>query len=281
MNSMPIFILAGGFGTRLSEETELKPKPMIEIGGIPILVHIMRSYYAHGFNNFVICAGYRSFSIKEYFLNYRYQCNDLDFDSRRSGKEVCQTIHSDHGEERWRVRVIDSGTNTMTGARIARTFDKIAHEEQFDHFGLTYGDGLTDANLADELQFHLSHGKTGTVLGVKNQARYGEIEVGKGELVTGFFEKAESRQGFVSGGFFFFRREFRKYLTTDESLVLEKTPLSTLASDGQLHIYKHAGFWKCMDTLRDRIQLEDLWKSSNCPWPNSAAKKAPSLRIAA
>lgn len=265
-SDVPIFILAGGLGTRISEETEFKPKPMVEIGETPILVHIMRSYYARGFNNFVICAGYKSFAIKQYFLNYRYYSNNIDVDLRIDGDEHCKILRGKKGEEHWRVRIIDTGIHTMTGARVARTFDLIAKDEPFEYFGLTYGDGLTDVDFSKEFDFHCKHGKTGTVLGVKNVARYGEIEVGQGTTVSGFYEKSESRQGYVSGGFFFFKKDFRKYLSTEEGLILEKKPLSELAAAGELHIFSHPGFWYCMDTLRDKNHLESLWKSSQCPW---------------
>lgn len=265
-HEVPIFILAGGFGTRISEETQLKPKPMIEIGQVPILVHILRSYYAEGFNNFVICAGYRSSEIKEYFLNYRYLHQDLDFDSREEGFEKCEAISGETSMERWRVRVIDTGENVMTGARIARAFDKIALTDKFENFGVTYGDGLSDVSLTKEFKFHCQHGKTGTVLGVKNPARYGEIEVAGDSQATGFFEKSESRQGFVSGGFFFFKKELRTVLSTQPDLTLETLPLQTLANTGQLQVFKHDGFWKCMDTLRDKNQLEELLRNGKAPW---------------
>lgn len=263
---VPIFILAGGMGTRISEETQAKPKPMIEIGRIPLLIHIMRHYFAFGFNDFVICAGYRSLDIKKYFLDYRYHLYDLEIDQRDKGNIQLKTLVKETKEEAWRVRIIDTGESAMTGCRVAKSFDIAQRSEPFEHFGLTYGDGLSDANLSEELNFHLGHGKVGTVLGTKNLARYGELDVSQNDQVTALLEKPQSRQGLISGGFFFFRSDFRKYLTPKEDLVLEKEPLSKLANDGELFVYKHPGFWYAMDTLRDKLHLEGLWNAGNAPW---------------
>jgi len=267
LGNIPILILAGGYGTRISEETSRIPKPMVEIGGVPIVIHILRSYYAHGFNNFVICVGYRGIEIKKYFMSYSFQNNDLELDMRE-GKEHPKILGSSLGSEKWRIRVIDTGVDTMTGGRVGRCLAKL--NQPFEHFGLTYGDGLTNADLGKELKFHLSHDKTGTVLGVKKLARYGELEVNSDDLVTSFLEKPEERQGYISGGFFFFRSKFQSYLSTDPALVLEKGPLTTLAGNHELKVFKHSGFWHPMDTLRDRVHLESLWKSGQAPWLTEA-----------
>ncbi|MDR3607130.1 MAG: sugar phosphate nucleotidyltransferase [Oligoflexia bacterium] len=263
--NVPIFILAGGLGTRISEETTLKPKPMIEIGDVPILVHIMRSYYAHGFNDFVICAGYRAWEIKNYFLSYEFRSNDLMIDHRESANQPPATFGKSLTQEKWRVRVIDTGADCMTGGRAARAFDLVA-SESFTQFGLTYGDGVCDVDLAKELEFHRSHGKIGTVLGVRPTARFGELDIVNGNEVAGFLEKPESKQGLINGGFFFFNRDFRKYLGPESECVLERSPLERLATDGQLRLYRHDGFWQPMDTLRDKNYLQGLWDSKKAPW---------------
>lgn len=262
----PVFILAGGLGTRISEETGLKPKPMIEIGELPILLHIMRWYYQFGFNDFVICAGYKSWEIKQFFLNYSYRCHDLDVDHRQSQEASPRTIGGNGAQEKWRVRVIDTGPETMTGARVARAFDAATRDGSFENFALTYGDGLCDVDLAREFFYHIEHGKIGTVLGVKNLARYGELDLRDGSNVDGFLEKPENRQGFINGGFFLFKKEFRNYLTTDEGLILEREPLANLAKDAQLQAFKHDGFWHAMDTLRDKNHLQKMWEENKAPW---------------
>jgi glucose-1-phosphate cytidylyltransferase len=264
-DKIPVFILAGGLGTRLSEETQLKPKPMVEIGDIPILVHIMRYYYSFGFNDFVVCAGYRSWEIKQYFLNYEFRKSHLEIDHRVSTDQKPVGVGPNEAQERWRVRVIDTGVDTMTGGRIARALDAVTELEPFSHFALTYGDGVSDVNLDEELAFHFKHGKIGTVLGVHPTARFGELEVSSNK-VNSFEEKPQSKQGLINGGFFFLKREFRKYLGNDDAMILEKSPLSTLAKDGELMMYQHPGFWQPMDTLRDRNMLQGLWESGKAPW---------------
>jgi glucose-1-phosphate cytidylyltransferase len=270
--STPIFILAGGFGTRFSEETQYKPKPLIEIGGYPILIHIMRGYYAHGFNDFVICGGYKVSEIKKYFLNYSYWQNNLDIDYRDYPDNPVKYFGFNPELERWRVRILDTGLNALTGARVARAFDQIKSAQPIEHFGLTYGDGVTNADLSAEYDYHRHHGSLGTVLGVKNLARYGELDITKEQRVSDFLEKPESRQGYVNGGFFFFNKNFRKYLTDKNDLALEQGPLSKLARDGELRVYRHDGFWQSMDTLRDKNYLESLWEKQTAPWV-----QAPSL----
>jgi glucose-1-phosphate cytidylyltransferase len=271
--NIPVFILAGGLGTRISEETQLKPKPMVEIGELPILVHIMRWYYAHGFNDFVICAGYRSWEIKQYFLNYKYRSNHLLIDHRSDLHNAPQTIGQNSAQEKWRIRVIDTGVDCMTGGRIARAFDEIAATESFEHFAITYGDGVSDVPLNEELDFHLMHGKIGTVLGATPMARFGELEITPDKKVTGFLEKPEMNQGSINGGFFFMRRNFREYLSTEASCILERKPLAALAQDGQLMMFKNTGFWHPMDTLRDKNYLQELWHSGKSPWAPTTHKK--------
>jgi glucose-1-phosphate cytidylyltransferase len=273
--SVPVLILAGGFGTRISEESSFKPKPMIEIGGIPILLHIMRHYYAHGFNNFVVCAGYKAIEIKKYFMYYQVLHNDLDIDHRLSFDESWKFGESDGTQEKWRVRVLDTGTDAMTGGRIAKALKVLARDKPFSHFAVTYGDGLSDVDLRKEYEFHLAHGEMGTVLGVKNFARYGELSTTASGRVNSFLEKPEDKQGFINGGFFFFRREFEQYLNGGDDLVLENQPLMRLAADGQLNFYKHLGFWHAMDTLRDRNTLEKLWAENRAPWVFKSATTLP------
>lgn len=262
----PIFILAGGLGTRISEETMLKPKPMIEIGEIPILIHLMRSYYAYGFNDFVICSGYRSWEVKEYFLHYQFRLNHLMIDHRNSAQRPPSVVGENQDQESWRVRVIDTGLETMTGARIAKAFDIVSQDEKIENFGVTYGDGLSDINLTDEFEFHREHGRIGTLAGVPPVSRFGELDLNQSGQVRKFLEKPVGGTSLINGGFFFFNKEFRQYLTDDSSLVLEREPLEGLAGDGELMVYEHRGFWQCMDTLRDKNLLQTLWDSGAAPW---------------
>ena len=262
----PVFILAGGFGTRLSEETNLKPKPMVEIGGIPILLHIMRFYYSFGFDDFVICAGYKSWDIKRFFMDYEFQCSNLEIDHRNSLVSPPKAFSQNVPREKWRVRVIDTGEKAMTGARVARAFDAIDGTEPITDFALTYGDGLTDVDLQKEYRFHLEHSKAATVLAVRPIARFGDLAINKDSLVPHFVEKPEEKAGFINGGFFFFNRSFRQFLDTDDSCILERKPLESVASKSQLMAYQHMGFWQCMDTMRDKNLLEQLWSSGKAPW---------------
>ncbi len=264
--NVPIFILAGGLGTRLSEETTQKPKPMVEIGEYPILLHIMRYYYRFGFNDFVICAGYKAWEIKKYFLDYQFRERDFAIDHRASLSEAPKDLGANHTQENWRVTVVDTGLESMTGARVARAFDRVHGERKFEHFGLTYGDGLCDVDLGKELDYHLAEKRAGTVLAVHPLARFGELEIdGKGKVLE-FSEKPQSKQGLINGGFFFFKSEFRKYLSDDVETILEKAPLVNLARDGQLSYFVHEGFWHPMDTLRDKHHLESLYASKKAPW---------------
>ncbi len=265
IKNVPVLILAGGLGTRLSEETHSKPKPMVEIGGLPILIHIMRHYYAYGFNDFVICAGYRAWSIKEFFLDYQARCNSIEIDHRVNSSAPFSTIGEATNNEKWRVRVVDTGLETMTGGRIARALDFI-QKDSFETFAVTYGDGLGSVNIDEEYQFHRSHKKLGTVLSVVPSARFGELQIGTDGVVNGFLEKPESKQGRVNGGFFFFQRSFRQYLGSAASCILERAPLEKLSQDRELVSFNFDGFWHPMDTLRDKVFLQDLWDSGAAPW---------------
>lgn len=263
---VPVFILAGGFGTRLSEETTLKPKPMVEIGNVPILVHIMRWYYSFGFNDFVICGGYKAWDIKEYFLNYSFRNSHLNIDHRQDLYKAPEAEGSEIKAENWRVRVLETGVESMTGSRLARGFDYVSSKQNFSQFAVTYGDGLTNANMAQEFDWHVSKKRTGTLLGFQQASRFGEMEVGANGAVKQFTEKPEDARGYINGGFFFFKSEFRKYLDPSGPCVLEREPLQALVRDQQLSVYEHKGFWQCMDTLRDRTTLQGIWDSGKAPW---------------
>jgi glucose-1-phosphate cytidylyltransferase len=259
LSRVPVFVLCGGLGTRLREETELRPKPMVPIGNHPILWHIMRTYSHHGFKTFVLCLGYKAEVIKSYFLNYPTLNSDFTIELRTNDLKVHKIDH----DEDWNVTLADTGALTMTGARIARAAEKyLGAAEQF---AVTYGDGVTDANLADEFHFHLAHGKIGTVLGVNPPSRFGELKLVQNEVVE-FAEKPEFTDNWINGGYFFFKRDILSYLTTDDGCVLEKEPLIKLARDRQLDMWKHRGFWYAMDTQRDREHLNGLWDSGQAPW---------------
>lgn len=264
--NIPVFILAGGLGTRLSEETHVRPKPMVEIGGVPILVHIMRLYYRHGFNDFVICAGYKSWEIKQFFINYRYRCNHLEIDHREATVTEPVVLGENGAQEKWRVRVIDTGNDSMTGCRIAKAFDEVHRYRPFEHFAVTYGDGLSDHEMSSQFAFHLKNDRVGTVLGVRPSARFGELDVDGDNQVRRFLEKPEVSQSRINGGFFFFKSAFRRFLEDKPNCILERIPLEKLASEGQLKMYRHDSFWQPMDTLRDKNYLEELWQSNRAPW---------------
>jgi len=256
---MPVFILCGGLGTRIKEETEFRPKPMVPIGDKPILWHIMNYYSKHGFKRFILCLGFKAEVIKSYFLNYSQMNSDFTVELK---KNEVKTHSVDHNED-WDVTLAFTGDSTMTGARIAIAADK--YLDGAENFAVTYGDGLTDANLSKELEFHLSHKKIGTVLGVNPPSRFGEIKLKKDNVIE-FDEKPEFTEKWINGGYFFFNKRFLNYLGREETCVLEKEPLVKLAKDGELNLYKHRGFWGCMDTQRDREYLTNLWKTGDAPW---------------
>lgn len=255
---MQTLILCGGMGTRLREETEYRPKPMVEIGGRPILWHIMKSYAAHGFTDFVLCLGYKGERIKEYFLHYEAMHSDFTVEL---GRADGPRLHAAHGEGGWRVTLADTGLHTMTGARIKRAARYITG----DRFMLTYGDGVSDVDIRGLVEYHARAGTIGAVTGVRPSSRFGELLTDGGRVVQ-FSEKPQTHEGLVNGGFFVFRREFLDYLDDDPGCVLEKDPLERLAADGQLAVYTHRGFWQCMDTYRDHQLLTHLWDSGEAPW---------------
>jgi glucose-1-phosphate cytidylyltransferase len=260
ISNIPVFILCGGLGTRIKEETEFRPKPMVPIGNHPILWHLMRIYRRNGFKKFILCTGFKSEVIKHYFLSYASMRSDFTVDLKSNNL----TVHSIDHDEDWEVTVAYTGEQNMTGSRIAIAAEKYLNHAE--HAAVTYGDGLTDANLEEEFHFHLSHGKIGTVLGVNPPSRFGEIVL-EGNTVTRFSEKPEFKEKWINGGFFFFKRDFfPRYLSKNPSCILEKAPLVELADDQQLQLYKHSGFWACMDTQRERDQLNDLWNSGAAPW---------------
>ena len=254
---MKAVVLCGGLGTRLREETEYRPKPMVEIGGRPILWHIMKMYAHHGFREFVLCLGYRGNMIKEYFLNYEAMNNDFSICLGRQS-QIC--YHGTHDEQGFAVTLADTGLNTMTGGRVRR----IQRYVQDEPFMLTYGDGVADIGLDELLKFHAAHGKTATVTGVRPLSRYGELLVEDGR-VREFSEKPPAQEAYISGGFFIFQRRFFEYLSDDDACVLEREPLERLSREGQLMSYVHKGFWHCMDTYRDFVALNELWKKG-APW---------------
>lgn len=253
---MKAVILAGGLGTRISEETHLKPKPMIEIGGKPILWHIMKMYSSYGVNDFVICCGYKGYVIKEYFANYFLHMSDVTFDMAYNKMEVHQ-----HNAEPWKITLIDTGENTLTGGRLKRVFNYIKDEPAFC---FTYGDGVSDIDIGALIKFHHQHGKLATVTAVQPPGRYGALDrVGK--QVTGFTEKPRGEGGFINGGFFVVSPLCLDLIEGDQS-IWEADPLIELANRGELMSYEHDGFWQAMDTLRDKTHLEDLWATGNAPW---------------
>lgn len=253
---MKAVILAGGMGTRLSEETHLRPKPMIEIGTMPILWHIMKTYSAHGVHDFVICLGYKGYMIKEYFANYPLHSSDVTFDLAEDRMEVHRST-----TEPWRVTLVDTGDNTSTGGRLRRVLPYVEDEADFC---FTYGDGLSDVDVSASVAFHREQGRLATVTAVQPPGRFGALEV-DGARVRGFSEKPRGDGGWINGGYFVLSPEVRRYLDGDE-LVWEEEPLTGLARDGELACFEHPGFWQAMDTLRDKRQLEQLWESGRAPW---------------
>lgn len=254
---MKVVILAGGLGTRISEESYLKPKPMIEIGEKPILWHIMKIYSSYGFNDFIICCGYKSYVIKEYFADYYFHNCDVTFDFKSGMNEV--KVHSNYTEP-WKITIIDTGLNTMTGGRIKRVQSYVGEED----FMLTYGDGVSNININSLLDFHKKHGKAATMTAVKPKGKYGVLEINNNEIIA-FREKDINDTSWVNGGFMILSPHIFKHIEGDET-ILEKEPLENLALSGQLIAYKHEGFWQCMDTQRDKYQLEEFWNTGRAPW---------------
>ncbi len=254
---MKAVILAGGFGTRISEESHLKPKPMIEIGGKPILWHIMKMYSHYGFNEFIICCGYKGYCIKEYFAHYFLHESDVTFDFSNGNQQV---VHH-HYAEPWKVTLVDTGLRTMTGGRVKRIRQYINNEP----FMLTYGDGISDVNIANLVAFHNEQGRLATVTAVQPSGRFGALDFSSRDIVKGFQEKPQGDGGWINGGFFVLQPEVFNYID-DDSTVFERKPLEKLAQDGQLAAYRHQGFWQPMDTLRDKEGLETLWQKQQAPW---------------
>ena len=255
---MKVVILAGGFGTRISEESHLKPKPMLEIGGKPILWHIMKIYSHYGFNEFIICCGYKQYVIKEWFANYYLHHSDVTFDFRSEHK---MTGKKTDEMEPWVVSVVDTGLNTMTGGRVKRIQKYVGNET----FMLTYGDGISDVNISELVAFHQAHGKTGTLTMVNMDQRFGIIEADEMNTINSFREKSKADCSVINGGFMVFEPNVFE-LIEDDSTVFEKYPLQKMAEQGELKGFSHKGFWYCMDTQRDKQQLEELWASGNAPW---------------
>lgn len=253
---MKAVILAGGLGTRISEETHLKPKPMIEVGGKPILWHIMKHYSAHGVHDFVICCGYKGYVIKEYFANYFLHMSDVTFDMEHNQMEVHQ-----RNAEPWRVTLVDTGEDTLTGGRLKRVKNYLKDE---DAFCFTYGDGLSNVDITREIEFHQQHGKWATVTAVQPPGRYGALQL-EGAKVAGFTEKPRGDGGLINGGFFILSPKCIDLIEGDQSS-WEGYPLVQLSRDGQLMAFEHKGFWQPMDTLREKNLLEELWASGNAPW---------------
>ena len=254
---MKVVLLAGGFGTRISEESHLKPKPMIEIGGMPILWHIMKMYSFYGFNEFIVCCGYKQHVIKEFFADYYLHRCDVTFDFT---KENSMEVHNNTAEP-WKVTLVDTGLNTMTGGRVKR-IQKYVGE---DSFMLTYGDGVCDLDIKKLVEFHKSHGKMATMTAINVAQRFGVLEIDGSSQINAFREKHKDDRSAINGGFMVLEPEIFDYIESD-STVFEKKPLATTAEKGQLMAFHHDGFWQCMDTQRDKQQLEELWESGQAPW---------------
>jgi len=254
---MKVVILAGGFGTRFSEETHDKPKPMIEIGGMPMLWHIMKTYSSHGLNDFIICCGYKGYVIKEYFSNYSLHNSDVTFDLSKSSLQ----IHSDKSEP-WKITLIDTGLTTMTGGRLKRLKNYL---DSSDNFCLTYGDGLSDVNISNLIDFHKTHGKLATLTAMTPPARFGALDIDQSNKVNTFLEKPKGDGTKINGGFFVMSPKVLDYID-DDNTSLEGAPLSKLAKESNLMAFNHDGFWQPVDTLREKNLLEKLWAEQNAPW---------------
>lgn len=254
---MKVLLLAGGFGTRLSEETDIRPKPMVEIGGKPILWHIMKTYSKYGFNDFVILLGYKGYYIKEYFKNYFIHQSDITIDMSTGKLE----IHNNSSEP-WKVTLLDTGLDSMTGSRIKQAQNFVGHEP----FMLTYGDGVSDININELTDFHKSHGKAMTMMSAQPDGRFGALDVLPNNRVKEFKEKPKGDGSWINAGYFVCEPKVFDYIVKDPSTIFEQEPLKELAEDGEIYTYKHNGFWMPMDTLRDKIKLNDLWANNTAPW---------------
>ena len=254
---MKVVILAGGLGTRISEESHLKPKPMIEVGDAPILWHIMKYYSSYGFNEFIICCGYKGYVIKEYFADYYLHRSDVTFDFANNNEMI---IHNNVAEP-WKVTVVDTGLHTMTGGRLKRIQKYVGDQT----FMMTYGDGVSDIDLDALLEFHRVHKKAATLTAIQPGGRFGVLDIDDNETVRQFSEKAKEDGGWINSGFMVLEPEVFDYIEGDDTF-FEKEPLENLALDGKLAAYRHEGFWKCMDTMRDKGMLDELWNSGQAPW---------------
>lgn len=254
---MKVLLLAGGFGTRLSEETDIRPKPMVEIGGKPILWHIMKLYSTYGFNDFVILLGYKGYYIKEYFANYFLHQSDVTIDMKNNKMEILN-----NSSEPWKVTLLDTGLNAMTGARIKKAQHFVGDEP----FMLTYGDGVANIDIHKLIAFHKSHGKAMTMTSSQLDGRFGALDIGSGDQVKEFKEKPKGDGSWINAGFFVCEPKVFDYIAEDDSTIFEQAPLQNLAKDGEVFSYKHSGFWMPMDTLRDKIKLSELWNEGIAPW---------------
>ena len=254
---MKVVLLAGGFGSRISEESHLKPKPMIEIGGMPILWHIMKTYSTYGFNEFIICAGYKQHVIKEYFADYYLHMSDITFDFKHNNDII---IHNNVAEP-WKVTIVDTGLNTLTGGRVKRIQKYIGNED----FMLTYGDAVSDINIERLMAFHKRSGKLATLTAVQPGGRFGTLDISTDNVIKKFAEKTKESGGWINAGFMVLSPKIFDLIEGDKT-ILERYPLEKLSSDGQLAAYKHNGFWQCMDTLKEKMYLEELWESGKAPW---------------
>ena len=254
---MKVVILAGGFGTRISEESHLKPKPMVEIGDKPILWHIMKLYSHYGYNDFVICSGYKQHMIKEWFADYYLHSCDITFDFTQENKMI---VHNNITEP-WKVTLVDTGLHTMTGGRVKRVKEYLNDEPFF----LTYGDGVSDVNIPELLEFHKKNGKIATLTSVQPMGRFGALDIMEDGQISNFKEKKKEDSGWINAGFMVMEPEIMNYISGDRT-VFEKESLVEVARDGQLDAYRHNGFWQCMDTLSEKNKLEEMWKSGNAPW---------------
>ncbi len=254
---MKVVLLAGGYGTRISEETDTRPKPMVEVGGKPILWHIMKIYSQYGFNEFVICLGYKGFFIKEYFANYFLHQSDLTIDLNDNSRQV-----HNNASENWKITLVDTGLNTMTGGRIKKIQNYIGHEP----FLLTYGDGLSNVNISELVDNHKKSGKKCTVTGIRPQGRFGLMKIGFNNDVVNFAEKKDEDNSLINGGYFVCEPSVFEYINEGDMTVWEKNPLESLATEGQLNLNFHSGFWKPMDSLKDKMDLNEMWNNNIAEW---------------